>query len=160
MAGRDNRFTIYDALEKAGYFESNPANTYARGANGENLFKGPVEFPKMLYHPKGEQREIVPGEVLNTPLGAKVVGQQLELIYQIVGSKEEEAQLVAEGWHNHPSKAIRARVEAYIEASPKISLAEKTALLRSIPVMSSDDRIKQLELELEKLTAQKASEAA
>ena len=82
---RANRFTIYDALEKSGYFDKNPANTFARDATtGATLFKGPVEYPKMMYHPLGETRVIVAAEVITTPLGAKEVGEQREMLYQIV----------------------------------------------------------------------------
>ena len=161
---RGNRFTIYDALEKAGYFDVNPANSYARSpTDGSSLYKGPIEYPKMLYHPLGEEKITVQAEVLATPLGPKEVGEQRELIWQIVNTPAEEKAALSEGWHTHPAKAIRARVEAQISRlaeEDKLDDKTKAKLLASIPVMSSDQRIKDLEAELARLTSVHASEAA
>lgn len=151
---RDNRFTIYDALEKSGYFDANPANTYARDlATGANLFRGPVEFPKMLYHPEGERRVTVAGEEIVTPLGAKLVGQQTELIWAIAENEEQERAMLAEGWKDHPAKSIRVRIEKLIAAGQLTADALKT-----IPQISSDHRIRELELEIARLNAFHATE--
>lgn len=162
MAGRDNRFTIYDALEKSGYFDKNPANSYARDpVDGSSLYKGPSPYPMMLYHPAGEQRITVAAEVVSTPMGAKEVGEQRELIWQIVPDAASERALRAEGWHDHPAKAVRARIEAHIEglsAAGKLDEKTRLALLASIPTMSSDQRIKDLEAEITRLTGQRESE--
>lgn len=158
MAGRANRFTIYDALEQKGYFDSNPANSYARSpTDGSSLYTGPQEFPKMLYHPQGEEKIIVPGEILNTPLGAKMVGEQRELIWAIVNNEAENKALAAEGWHDHPAKAVRARIEKLIEGS-QFTEAETKKLLATIPVMSSGSRITELEAEIARLTSARDSE--
>lgn len=162
MPGRDSRFTIYDALEKAGYFDKNPANTYARDATtGASLFTGAVEYPKMLYHPLGDQKSIVEAEIMSTPMGAKMVGEQRELIWQIVQNPAEEKALRADGWHDHPAKSIRARVEAYIEKmTDQDELDDRTrkALLASIPTMGSNQRIADLEREIARLTGVRQSE--
>lgn len=157
--GRDNRFTIYDALEKAGYFDKNPANSYARDpVDGSQLYKGPVPYPKMLYHPEGEERITVPAEIVSTPMGAKEVGEQRELIHQIVSNEAEDKAAAADGWHDHPAKAIRARVMAHVsglEAAGKLDPRTKQALLSSIPNMGSTARISELEAEIARLTAMK-----
>lgn len=145
---RKTRFTIYDALEAAGFFDSNPANTFARDKDGGNLFKGPIEYPKMLYHPQGEEQITVPAEMITTPMGAKFVGEQRKLISKIVESAEADEVAQAEGWHDHPAKAIRARIQL------KIAAGELTdAALKSIPIISSDNKVKDLEAEITKLQA-------
>lgn len=150
---RGHRFTIYDALEKSGYFDSNPANTFAREpTSGGPLYAGPIEFPKMLYHPEGEERVIVPAEIILTPMGPKPVGEQREMLHQIVVNAVEEAELVAEGWHDHPAKALKARVLLFIEASPDMTDREKAKLMKSIPSISSENRVRELERELARLT--------
>lgn len=149
-----NRFTIYDALEKAGAFDSNPANHFARDkTNGSSLYKGPVEYPKMFYHPQGEQRVLVPGEWIATLNGPKLVGEQKELVSQTVEDLVAENALRADGWWDHPAKAVRARIEAAIAAGTLPASALKT-----IPAMSSDQRIKDLEAELTRITASRDSE--
>lgn len=154
-----NRFSIYDALDKKGYFDSNPANSFARDkVTGASLFQGPVEYPKMMYHPEGEEKIIAPGEVVTNALGAMRVGEQREMLYQIVEGPAEEKVLRAEGWHDHPARAIRARVEKQIASNPEISEKDKAKLLKSIPQISSDTRIRELEAEIAKLTADRASE--
>jgi hypothetical protein len=105
---RTRRFTIYDVLDEKGYFDSNPANPGSRDNEGDSLYSGPVEFPKMLYHPEGATVVTVPAEVIVTPLGPKSVGEQRELVSQIARNASEEAKLVAEGWHRHPADAVRA----------------------------------------------------
>ncbi len=160
MPGRDNRFTIYDAMEKAGIFDSNPANNYSRDpTDGHSLYTGPVPYPKMLYHPLGEEKVTVPGEILSTAFGPKLVGEQRELIWQIVNNEAEDVAAAAAGWHDHPSKAIRARIEKLIETS-QFSEAETAKLLKSIPTMSSDSRIKDLEAEIARLTGAREKEQA
>ena len=147
MSGRDHRFTIYDAMEKAGKFDSNPANTFARDkTTGANIYSGPQPFPKMLYHPEGLEQITNPAEIVTTPLGAKEVGEQRQLVYKIVGNAEEEEALRASGWHDHPAKAIRARLEA------------TGGDLSKVPPMSSDQRIKDLEREIARLSEVKGKE--
>lgn len=102
------RFTVYDVLESKGYFRKNPANLGAQDESGQALYSGPVQYPKMVYHPKGEERIIQEGEVINTPYGPKVIMQQRELIWRLVNNFEEETEALRAGWHSHPAEAIRA----------------------------------------------------
>lgn len=102
------RFTVYDVLEGKGVFRKNPANLGAQDETGQALYSGPVQYPRMLYHPTGEERIIQEGEVINTPLGPKLIMQQREIIWQIVHTAEEEDREVAKGWHKHPADSMRA----------------------------------------------------
>jgi hypothetical protein len=150
-----NRFTIYDAMERAGAFDSNPANTFARDkVTGASLYKGPVPYPKMFYHPEGEQNVIVPGEWIQTLRGPQLVGEQKEIIWKIAENPDEEGELRADGWHDHPAKAIRARVEGQIARGELPASALKT-----VPAISSDQRIKDLEAELARITAARDAES-
>lgn len=102
------RFTVYDVMEAKGVFKKNPANIGSQNEQGVALYSGPVQYPKMLFHPTGEERIIQQGEVINTPLGPKLVMQQREIIHRIVNSPAEEKELIAQGWHTHPANAMRA----------------------------------------------------
>lgn len=135
MVARNKRFTIFDMMEEKGIFDSNPANSFARGPEGENLYKGPVQYPKILYHPKGEERVIVPGELIDTLRGPMTVGEQREIIWQQVEDLESEKKLLAAGWHDHPAKAIAA--------------SGKTP-----PPISSDTRIADLEAKIKAMQAE------
>lgn len=109
MAARDKRFTIYDMMDKKGAFSNNPANPDSQDAStGEALYQGPVEYPKMFYHPTGERRITVPAEIIETPLGPKSVGEKSEIIWEIAKTKSEEKSLRDLGWHDHPAGAIAA----------------------------------------------------
>jgi len=118
MRAGANRRTVYDVMEDSGIFRRNPANADSLADNGDPLYQGPVEYPKMLYHPKGEERVLVPGEMLLTRDGQPlinhrtqqpvIVGEQKEIIWKMVETPEEEAELVTEGWHTHPALAIAA----------------------------------------------------
>src|SRR5665213_3845959 len=96
-SNRHRRFTVYDMMEAKGLFESNPANQDSRSADGLPLYTGPVQYPKMFYSPKGEERITVPAEILVTPLGPKSVGEQRELISELALTPEDEARLRASG---------------------------------------------------------------
>lgn len=133
----DNIFTIYDLMEKAGMFRSNPANidSIDKGSR-RSLYQGPIQFPKMMYSPNGETRITEPGQVVMDEYGKpQRVGRQTELVSKIVETPEEEAVLKHLGWHNHPAKAIHA---AGGEAPP----------------MSSDEQITSLEAQLVALKKQ------
>lgn len=136
----ENRFSIYDAMERKGIFRLNPANLGAKDSNGAPLYKGPVQYPKMFYHPQGATIIVVPAELIETAAGPKYVGEKRELVSKVVNSPEEEAALVAEGWHSHPAKAM---VAAGLDA----------------PAMSAEERLKELEEELAKLKKEKAQAA-
>jgi hypothetical protein len=102
------RFTVYDVLEAKGVFKKNPANVNSQDEQGATLYTGPVYYPRMIYHPTGEERIIQEGEVINTPFGPKVIMQQREMIWRIVNNAAEEAEATAAGWHLHPAEAMRA----------------------------------------------------
>lgn len=138
---RKKTFTIYDLMEERGVFESNPANIGARGKDGENLYQGPIPFPKMLYHPKGEKVVTVAGEIISTPFGPKEVGKQSELISRIVSSQKELDEALRDGWHDHPAKAIAAGGGI-------------------APATSSEQRISDLQAMIAKLQAEKADQEA
>jgi len=133
--GRHSRFTVYDVMEAKGLFDLNPANS------SSPQYQGPVEFPKMYYHPQGKKRVIQKAELLNTPYGPQKVGEQFELISRLANSAEEEQRLVAAGWHDHPAKAIQASGEA-------------------APPMTAHGRIADLERQLSIVTAQLAAAKA
>lgn len=127
--GRHSRFTVYDVLDARGVFDENPANAQS------SQYQGPVEYPKMFYHPKGQQRVVQKAEVLQTPYGPVKVGEQWELIGRLVRDADEEARARAAGWHDHPAKAIEAGG-------------------RDAPPMTAHGRIADLERQLASLQAQ------
>lgn len=107
--GNDNVFTIYDLMDKAGRFRSNPANRDSQDPQTRaSLYKGPVMYPRMFFHPKGETRIMVPAEVVVTPFGPQKVGEQREILYKVAENAEEEAALRAAGWWDTPAKSIHA----------------------------------------------------
>lgn len=139
---RNQRFTQYDMMEAQGHFSSNPANVDAVGEDGEQLYKGPVAYPKMMYHPEGKTRVTVQSEVIVTPFGPKEVGEQREVIWQLAATAADERKLREVGWHDHPAKAMAA--------DPQFTGV--------VPPISSAQRIDDLEAQLAAATA--ALEAA
>ena|ERR1700734_2989417 len=135
---RNQRFTIYDYMETRGVFASNPANADSMSETGEPLYRGPQEYPKMFYHPTGEERITIPAEIILTPVGPKAVSEQKEIIHKVALNEEEAQALIDEGWHDHPARALKAGG-------------------REAPAMSSDQRIKDLETELARLQAPAAA---
>lgn len=97
---KKRRFTIYDKMEEDGVFDNNPANAQSPD------YRGPVEYPKMLYHPDGKTRITVPAEIIITPMGPKAVGEKRELLNLVVYTTEEELEAIENGWHLHPSQAM------------------------------------------------------
>lgn len=132
-----NRFTIYDVMEQNGVFERNPANASSRSSEGMSLFQGPVQYPKMLYHPQGAEQILVPAEIIMTPMGPKAVGEQRQLVHKVANNAQEEADLRAEGWHSHPSGSLRA--------------AGKDA-----PATGAEEQIASLERQLKELQEERA----
>jgi len=106
---RNHRFTIYDAMEAKGVFAANSANIDSRDQEGLSAYKGPVEYPKMLYHPRGEERIVTPGRLEPSPIGPMQIPPVKELIWCSVQSEDEEKVKKEEGWHDHPALAIEAR---------------------------------------------------
>lgn len=139
------RFTIYDALESAGVFSANPANAGARKPDGTSLYKGPVEYPKMMYFP--QQVVIVPASAEVGSLAGQYSGMSLNeqkaLKDRVVNDAEEEEQAVSEGWVHTPIEAIEGLNEK-----------RKTKGLELIPVppVSSAIRVTQLGVEKDKVT--------
>jgi hypothetical protein len=140
--------TIYDMMQEKGAFDSNPANTFSRDSEGAALYKGPVPYPKMFYHPTGEEKIVQPGEEVESrrhPNGFVVRGEIRELISKPAGSQEEEAKLRAEGWHDHPSKAMVAAGKV----APPVNGQAREAELQ--------DKLAALQAELSAVKAQQAS---
>lgn len=138
---RSRRFTIYDRMDEAGMFDSNPANTFAQAPTGEPLYKGPIQYPKMFYHPTGAKRVVEPERVEPTPTGPVRVPARYEMISQAAANAEEEETLRASGWHDHPADAIAA--------------GGGTA-----PPKGTDDEIARLRRQIAELQAQADAQAA
>lgn len=99
MARRQNvRHSIYDVMEDVGVFDSNPANV------SSPEYKK-AEYPRMFYHPMGEEKITRPAEIVQTPIGPQAVGEQREMIYALANDEEEEKKFRLEGWHDHPAAA-------------------------------------------------------
>jgi len=113
------RFTIYDMMEQKGIFEENPANVNSRGHDGLPLYKGPVQFPKMVYHPEGAFRVTKQAEAISTPFGPKLVGEEKQLINKIVSDKKEYDAARSAGWHDSPNQALRAGAKLRGEPVPE-----------------------------------------
>lgn len=144
----DLRGTVYHVMDARGVFASNPANVGATDDGGANIYKGPVPYPKMLYHPEGETRVTNPGEKVKDVDGTiEVRGRQEEIVHRIVASKREEDELRKMGWHDHPAKAIQAA----------IGLGRYSG---EAPAMSSGQRIEDLESEIARLQEELASSQA
>jgi len=140
-----DRFTVYDAMEASGYFNKNPANPNSRDNEGRSLYVGPVKFPMMLYHPRGEERISVPGTKERTSYGTvETFGEQWEIISREVTNDAELGEALAEGWHKHPAMAIKAANETW----------RKEQGLRPMPVpaVSAGSRISDLEEQNKRLT--------
>jgi hypothetical protein len=123
------RFTIYDAMDAKGVFDANSANAASRDPQtGQSLYAGPQPYPRMLYHPQGAQRIVAKAETIATPWGPKLANEHKELVSRTVANAVEEAKLLKEGWHLHPSDAIAAGMTdadraAGLVAPPKSSAA-------------------------------------
>lgn len=99
---RRTKFTIFDVMDEKGIFEDNPANPCCP------KYAGPVPYPKLLYHPKGEKRLTEREEKVPTPLGVVTIPAKYELINRMVNNSEEEGEAVREGWHRHPADSLAA----------------------------------------------------
>jgi hypothetical protein len=145
---RGKRFTIFDMMDEKGAFDSNPANPSSRDSEGAALYSGPVEFPKMLYSPKGEYKIINPGEWIDTPRGVQLIGEQKELISMIVNSKKEETVALADGWFDHPSDSIKVSLTAEQRAMGKTApskgimgvVSEKDATIAALQAQLEEAR--------------------
>lgn len=143
-----NRFSIYDRMEAEGVFSGNPANPDSIDSEGRSLYKGPAEYPKMLYHPKGGVRVVNAGEEIDTPRGPKLLNYQEEMVSITVANADEEKLARAEGWHDHPAKAIAVRAVETGESVPEMGAQSIMA--------SQEAEIRRLQQELERLRAEAA----
>lgn len=135
---RENIHTVYDRMAAKGYFRNNPANIDSRDPNsGESIYKGPIAYPKMLYHPEGKKRVMSPEVTVPGPAGSQVVPATYEIVNKIVKNKAEFDEAKALGWHEHPSDAFWA------------SLTEEEQLIVERPAKSAQTRISTLEQQLE-----------
>lgn len=133
---RAKMHTAFHVMEAQGFFDSNPANAGAMNPeDGSPLYNGPIEYPKMLYHPTGAERQVEPQRIEPSPTGNIIIPARKEMITKIVNNPVEEDKYRAEGWHDHPADAIAAGGGV-------------------APLKSSDQRIKQLEAELARLQKQ------
>jgi len=147
MARAAKRFTIYDMMEEKGAFEINPANQDSRDPEtNASLYKGPVQYPKMLYSPDGDKRIVVPAEIIVTPMGPKAVNEQRELVHVIVADEAEEKKYLALGWHNHPAKSLAAGGKAAPAMSSDSVISDQQA------------KIAELQLQLDAMNAAKLAD--
>lgn len=127
-------FTIYDVLTQKGAFSSNPANAGAMDKEGQSLYSGPIEYPKMMYHPTGAYRVTKAREAQMTVMGPIWTNEHKEIISEVATSRDEEVRLRRAGWHDHPAKAIAAGGG---EAPPMSSSAHTNALEKQIAELSA-----------------------
>ena len=108
MIQHQHRHTIYDVLEAKGLFHQNPANFYAVDSEGLPAYQLQI-YPKMLYHPQAETRQVTQEEEDITKGGrVQVRGGLREMIHQVVNNEAEEKVLLEKGWHLSQAKAMRA----------------------------------------------------
>lgn len=124
---RGRRFTIYDMMEEKGVFAANAANADSQTDTGEPLYAGPVEYPKMLYHPQGALFVAVPANPEVTPFGPKMLNEQKRLITRVVGTREEELEALTDGWHLHPAHAHKARADWEVANPPAATYSSSDA---------------------------------
>lgn len=115
-------------MEAQGVFDENPANSSSPD------YRGPLEYPKILYHPEGRTRVTQRAEIIATPLGAERVGEIRELITRVANDALEERDLVSKGWHLHPSAAI---VAGGGEAPPVVSATREMDLEAQIAILQA-----------------------
>lgn len=146
MFGNGARYSVFDVMENKGVFRANPANAHARDVDGNSAYKGPVQYPKMMYHPTGETKITVPAAAEVGSLAGQYSGmylnEQREMIHRIVNDDVERDEALDAGWHLHPSHAI--------EAGNRLR-AERGEPLLPVPPISSGARVGQLEDELGRL---------
>lgn len=137
---RKTKFTVFDMMDEKGVFEQNPANACSP------QYKGPIEYPKMLYHPMGAERMTEQEQRVATPLGVVTVPAKYEMIHAVAHDEEEENRLVAEGWHRHPSQALAAagkEVPAIAPANRQNELEKQVAeLQRQLAALQAQPKAK------------------
>lgn len=147
---RKRVFTIYDKMEDDGYFEKNPANAGARDEQRRNIYKGPVAFPRMVYHPEGHYRISTAAQPHATPFGPKMLGEQRALIDKICEDQAEYDEAKAAGWHDtpgasavrNPEKLTKAEIDlASLPAAPA-ALTGSAAEAQLASLLSENARLK------------------
>lgn len=133
-------FTIFHALEAKGAFEANPNNMGARNQDGEQTYRGPAKYPRMMYHPKGEEKVIKQPEAVASPFGPVWTNGHKELIYILVNNAAEEKKAREDGWHDHSADSIRAANDP----------------ARPVPPKSADSKIQSLEEQIANFDAERA----
>jgi hypothetical protein len=135
MAGhRNKRFSIFDAMDDRGDFISNPNNSGAQSREGEPLYKGPTQYPKMMYHPMGEERITSPQRIEPTSTGPVIVPETTELVHRVVETDAQYQELRKQGWHDHPAQALAAAGKT----APEMGLdKQKEALERQIAALQA-----------------------
>lgn len=66
------------------------------------------EFPKLMYHPTGEEEVLTHGTLENTLYGPELRNQQTAVKNRTVRNAAEEAAAKEEGWHLTKAEAIAA----------------------------------------------------
>jgi hypothetical protein len=141
MARNDKRFTVYDMMEAKGLFEANPANA------DSGAYAGPVAYPKMFYHPEGKMQITVPAELVQTIAGPRECGEQRALITRVAANAAEEKALVAEGWHDHPAKALAAAGLPVPPISPAGKIADLEAQIAALQAEKAMRQVAQDEID-------------
>lgn len=145
------RFSIYDVMEGRGDFAKNPANASAvDSVTGISVYTR-LKFPKMVYHPRGEERVVRKGEPLATPMGVVMVGEQRELINKIIRDEKELNLAVKEGWHLSPTAAMKKAAELRGET---LDRAESPLEAESL---AKQDEISQLRKQLAEMEERNAA---
>lgn len=156
----ENAFTIFDVMEKKGAFRSNPANPNSRTPQGQSLYKGPVEYPRMVYHPEGKHKVANPGRAETTPFGPQIMNQQFELESKVVNDEGEYAEAKAAGWHDTPRDALLvAEAKGNLPKALAVPVAPPIDLAKA-ELKAKEDRIKELEALLAAKGEDKAKAAA
>ncbi len=99
------RFTQFDAMEARGDFEGNDAN-----ASSPN-YAGPIEFPRLVY--AAEEEVIANGTWEDIKgRGTILLGEQKALRNSDGQGSDGIGGCLADGWFDHPAKALKALIEA------------------------------------------------
>lgn len=150
MWGQPKRFSVYDLMDAKGVFKSNPANAGATTQHGVPIYRGPVKYPRMMYHPTGEEQVVVPEKRDTNAFGHVTITPAVkEVKYILIYSAEEERQVVEAGWHFHPAAAIEAANDPKRPVPPRSSVAR---------VVDLEDELARKTQELEEARAQLRSQ--
>jgi hypothetical protein len=149
--GRLKRFTIYDAMEERGDFRSNSANSDSMDKSGNQLYKGPVEFPRLVY---AAEEEVITSGTFETIKGRGdiMVGELKATKFLQVNDANELAQALESGWYDHPAKALAA-----IIATNKAAGIDDR---RKVPTITAQETLDAAERKIRELEAELAKNKA